>query len=520
LYFLLLVFFTKEGGKLEMIVRNISPQEMSPEEETDALSLPSEEYTTKVLPPVLSTKDMVAIFVVTVVFISNAATAASGGAAAYVYWIVGGITFFIPTVIATAQLGVMFPHEGSIYNWTYRTLGAYWAFFVGICWWFPTVLILVSAADTIITYIQGLNPAWLTEPWQQGLAIMAILVFSMFIATRPARVSQNIINCGACMIVFATIMIGAAGVRWLTSGHPSATSFAHPADWSVNPGNFALLGLITLAYLGSQVPLNMAGEMVGGNEKQRRRSIVQHLQLGTLLVFVCYFLATFTLLVVEGPTNGATPFALIDSVDKAFGKVWGDLTVVCIMGGFVSAAILFNASFARMLFVGSVDRRIPVSMGKLNKQRVPANAILLQTLLSIVFTAVAFMLVPYALKLGSPANLSGMIYNVSLAVVSLVWALITNFFYIALFRLYRQDRKAFREKALLPVPVLLGISIIGPISCIATIVAAVLYSWIPSLIPNGSWTLTVSGVVLVCFTFVAIGSMFASSEAAWQHWTK
>ncbi len=519
MYLIVLCFFEK-GGKPAMVIKHVSQQEMYPDEETEALSLLSEEYTPKVLPPILRTKDMVAIFVVTIVFISNAATAASGGAAAYVYWIVGGITFFIPSVIATAQLGVMYPHEGSIYNWTYKTLGAYWAFFVGLCWWFPVILVLVSAADTIITYIQGLNPAWLTEPWQQGLAIMAILIFSTFIATRRARVSQNIINFGACMLLFATTLIGAAGVRWLLTGHPSATSFAHPADWSINPGNFALMGLITLAYLGSQVPLNMAGEMIGGDEKRRHKSIVHHLQLGTLLVFVCYFLATFALLVVEGPTNGATPFALIDTVDKAFGKTWGNITVICIMGGFIAAVVLFNTSFARVLFASSVDRRIPINMGRLNKHRVPVNGIFLQTLLSVIFTAIAFLLVPYALKLGSPANLAGMIYNVSLAVVSLVWALITNFFYIALFKLYLQDRKTFREKAIVPLPILLGICIIGPISCIATIVTAVLYSWIPSLIPNGSWTLIVGGVVIVCFTFVAMGSMFATSEAAWQNWTK
>jgi hypothetical protein len=159
-------------------------------------------------------------------------------------------------------------------------------------------------------------------------------------------------------------------------------------------------------------------------------------------------------------------------------------------------------------------------MGRLNKHRVPANAVILQTLMAVIFTAIAFLLVPYAIKLNSPANLTTMIYNVSLAVVSLVWALLTNFFYIALFKLYLQDRKGFREKAILPVPILLGCSIIGPISCVVTAIDSVFYSWIPSLVPNGTWILIVGSVVVVCFTLVALGSMFATSEAAWQNWTK
>src|SRR5579859_4536995 len=124
-------------------------------------TLPSEEYVVKAMPPILRTFDLVAIYVLAILWISNTATAASAGAASYAYWIIGGLTFFIPCVIATTQLGVMFPHEGSIYNWTHKALGGYWSFLVGLCWWFPGPLVIVAAADTIVTYIQGLNPNWL-----------------------------------------------------------------------------------------------------------------------------------------------------------------------------------------------------------------------------------------------------------------------------------------------------------------------------------------------------------------------
>jgi amino acid transporter len=505
--------------KKEMVTTNVSPQGRSPEKRKSDLPLASEEYVAKALPPILRTRDMVAIFLTAIVFITNAAIAASGGAAAYIYWIIGGLTFFIPTVIATAQLGVLFPYEGSIYNWIYRTLGSYWAFFVGLCWWFPAVLVLISASDTIVTYIQGLNSRWLVEPWQQGLTIIVILIASAFLATRPARVSQNLINFGACLILGAVTLIAIAGIRWLLSGHPSATSFNHPADWSINANNFALLGLITLAYLGSQIPLNMGGEMIRNSAEEKRKSIIQHLLLGTILVFVCYFLATFSLLVVEGSTNGAAPFALVDTVDKSLGKVWGNITVMCIIGAFFCIVVMYNASFARILFVGGIDKRVPVNMGRLNKYRVPANGVIVQTVLAIVFTAFAFLVVPYAIKINSPANLAAIIYNVSQAVVSLVWALMSNFFYIALFKLFLRNRQMLREKALLPIPVLLTISVIGPISCIATIADSLLYSWIPNLVPNSSWTLVVGGVVVICFTLVAVGSMFATTEAAWQSWT-
>src|SRR5712691_13556598 len=88
-------------------------------------SLVSEEYVAKAMPPILGKFDMVAIYLMIIFYATNAATAVAGGAAAFTYLLIGGITFFIPCVIATAQLGVMFPHEGSLYNWTHKALGGY-----------------------------------------------------------------------------------------------------------------------------------------------------------------------------------------------------------------------------------------------------------------------------------------------------------------------------------------------------------------------------------------------------------
>src|SRR5579871_6102096 len=68
-----------------------------------------------ILPKVLNSFDMVAIFVAIVLFVSNAAVVSGAGGAAYIFWIVGFLTFLIPGAIVTGQLGLMFPGEGSIY---------------------------------------------------------------------------------------------------------------------------------------------------------------------------------------------------------------------------------------------------------------------------------------------------------------------------------------------------------------------------------------------------------------------
>ena len=161
------------------------PVQVQPDIIPDAFGeLPSEEYTTKAMPKVAGPLGLTATFVLIIFFITNTPTAIQAGAGTFTFWVIGAITFFIPCVIATAQLGHMFPHEGSLYNWTHRAFGGYWSFFVAFCAWFPCILLMIVAADAVVGYMQGLNPNWLVQPWQQGLVLMLILAFSGVIATQ------------------------------------------------------------------------------------------------------------------------------------------------------------------------------------------------------------------------------------------------------------------------------------------------------------------------------------------------
>jgi glutamate:GABA antiporter len=480
-------------------------------------TLASEEYVVKAMPPILGTLDMTATFLIIIFFITNATTAVAGGAAAFTYWTLGAVTFFIPCVIATAQLGVMFPHEGSLYNWTHKAFGGYWSFFVAFCAWFPGVLVIISAGDLIVAYIQGLNSNWLTEPWQQGIVLILFIALTGILATQRFRTVQNIVNVVIGLTFFGVFLIGLAGIVWLAEGHASATSFSHFSDWSINwsptQGNLSLFGLITLAYLGVEAPLNMGGEIV------RRKVITRHLLWGTLLVLIGYFIATFSVLVVQGPSNGAVPFALVSTVDMVLGKIVGSITVICLMSCFVMAAVVYNYTYARLLLVAGIDKRLPVSVGRLNKHRVPANGITFQTIVAAVFAAIVFFAVPYFAKLGKPADLSTEIYNVLLAASTLVWAISTLFLFVNITRFYFRDRLWFLKQAIFPLPVL-GISVVlGSVSCLLAIFGTLFYSW-TTLISNSQWWYIIGGLTVVCLMIAAIGSLFASSEAAWEDMSK
>ena len=476
--------------------------------------LPSEEYVVKAMPSILGSFDMTVVYVMIIFFITNATIAIAGGAATFTYWILGAITFFIPCAIATAQLGVMFQHDGSLYNWTHKALGGYWSFFVAFCAWFPGVLLMVAGADTVVTYLMGLNPNWFPQIWQQGVAVIVLLTICCIITLQPFRTVQNMANVMFGIILLAVIIVGVAGVAWFVGKHPSATSFSHPSDWWLTPTNFVVFGATTQAYLGIEVPMNMGGEILG------RKVITRHLLWGTMIVIAAYLVTTFTLLAIQGKAATGTLFSVVTVVDMGLNKFFGDITAICVIGFFLMAPVVYNYSYARLLLVGGIDKRLPVTVGRLNKHRIPANAIVFQTVVAIVLAAGVYLVVPLFTQLGNPADLTNEVYNVMLAASTLVWAISTAFLFINLVKFYLMDRHAFRKQRIFPMPVLWISIVFGVVACALSIIDTLYFSWVPQQIDNGHWWYIIGGLTLVCVIIAAFGGMLASSEAAWQDFSK
>ena len=481
-------------------------------------SLASETYVPRTMPQITGTLDLTATFVLIIFFITNVASAVQGGVGTFTFWIIGAITFFLPCAIATAQLGSMFPHEGSLYNWTHHAFGGFWSFFVAFCAWFPCVLLMITAADAVVSYIQGLNPNWLVPPWQQGLALIGLLALSGVIATQSFRTTLNIVNITLGLAFLAVLLVGLSGVVWLLSGHTSAISFHTPADWGLawNPNGYytlALFAFITQAYLGIEVPLNMGSEMRKGN---KQRIVTRHLLWGVLLVLVGYFVASFGVLTVIGTTQVGNPFALALVVQTALGKQAGSLVILLIMVNFVITPAVYNYAYARLLMAAGIDKRLPTKISKLNKHRVPVNAIRLQTVVAIVFAAVIYIVVPLFTSVGNASALNIDVYNVVISASTLVWAISTAFLFLNLAKFYFTDRDTFKRSLIVPLPLLWFCIILGTLTCGVSIVGALVYSLIPGSISNSQWLFLVGGITLVCLIVAFIGALLANSEATWE----
>ncbi|WP_069804166.1 APC family permease [Thermogemmatispora onikobensis] len=478
-------------------------------------ALPSEHYVERVMPPVLGTVDLTAIFFAAIFYLTNSATAATAGVVSFLYWLICGVAFFLPCVLSTAQLGLLFPYEGALYNWTYRTLGTFWGFFAAFCAWLPGILAFVSGFGTAITYLQGLHQGWLTAPWQQGAVLAFLIVIGTALTVQPLRVLQRVLNVTVGLLLLAVLLITVAAFVWLLTGHTSATTFGHLADWQPGPDNFVLFGFLIQSYLGTEVPLALAGEV---RLEQRRQAIRSHLRWGSLLVVASYLFTTLAVLVVRGPQGASDPVAFISLVDQALGRIAGNATAVCLLCFFMIAPLIYNYTFARLLLVAAIDGHLPTGLARLNRARAPANAIYFQSAVALVFTALSYFVLPYLFPIGQPADLSTIIFTVSLAALTLVWLISIPFLFIDVLVAARRQPALFQEHRILPYPLFWLLALLGTLSCLLAIVDTLLNSWIPDLLTPTAWWLAVGGTTLACLTLGLLGSMVARGEASWERW--
>src|SRR5438105_10091164 len=144
--------------------------------------------------------DLVVVFVAIVLFIINSAAVQAAGPSIFVFWPIAFLTFLITGAFVTAQLGRMFPEEGSLYVWTHKVLGPFWGFFAGFVAWWPGPIVMVTAGILVANFLQqaasfftcnGQPCAILTKNWELGLVVLAVLAFSGLLSVIRMRLTRD-----------------------------------------------------------------------------------------------------------------------------------------------------------------------------------------------------------------------------------------------------------------------------------------------------------------------------------------
>ncbi len=442
--------------------------------------------------------DLIVIFVSIVLFITNSAGLQFAGPSVFIFWIVGFATFLITGAFVTAQLGRMFPEEGSLYVWTHKVLGPFWGFFAGFVAWWPGPIVMVTCGILVANFLQQVaafsDTAILTKNWQIGLVVLAVLWFSAAMSLLKMRLTQNYVNVQFYFYVGAIFVMGLAGLVWLLKGNPAATDFG--TGWDPFQGDTLALGLpanltffsfAILALLGIETPMNMGVEVTGGE-----KAIRTYLLWGCLIVMAAYLWTTWgNMVVIEvGGANATTGGA--QAVGIAIGEWAGVIVALILAWVFLTAAVVYNYAFARLLFVSGLEKRLPHQFGQVNKNKVPANAVILQTVLASIIAIVVFFVFgagtsdPYKSFYGLYAGLT------------IVWCISTALLFLDIFFAKRANPELFERERRVSLGFLYLCGIVGTIVNLLAVLFIFVGSWYPAGFPSlrewNTWMFSITGL--------------------------
>lgn len=476
--------------------------------------LVSETYVVQTMPAVLGRRDMIITAIMALFLLTNAVSGAGGGPVSLVYLAFGAIIFFVPCIVATIQLGVLLPNEGSLYNWTTRSVNRFWGLFIGLCFWLSGVLAVITAGSAFVTTLQGLVPSWLNQPWQQGLTILSLIFVVTFLGLQRMRMIQNFINLAFFVTLVSVLLVGMAGVIWLLAGHHSVTNFADSTGWAPTPATFFLFAIITLNFIGASGPMNMAGELRGRDSGKIVSTIRQHLFVGAPVVVLLYIIVTTSVLIVRGSNVG--PFDGFTAIQQTMGVIPTDIAVICYLMYLIAAMLFYTYASARIIMAAGIDGFFPARFAHLNRNRAPSSAVIFHAVATAIIVFTLYIIVPLVTTVGGNAiNTTTDFYTVLAAACTLVWTIATTFFFVDLVYLYIRDPDRFRRLKQFPLWLIWASVGVGGAACLLTIVAILVYSWTP-LIASNIWWMLVGGLTLGITSAAAILSMFLSSEAAFE----
>lgn len=454
----------------------------------------------QVLPKVLGTFGLTATYVFIICWITGSSIMAGGGWTAIPMWILGIVTFLVPAALAVAELGNLWPGQGGVYIWAFRTMGEKMSFLGGYLSWVPVVLNTASSPAIVLQLVL------LAFHAELGLTVSIVLQLVILwtvvgLALAKLAANQRIMNVTFVVYAALTLTIFVSAIIYV-GGHGSATPFSlHDSLVPDFAGAGFLYGTVLLYLVGVETPFNMGAEFLSV-----KRSATRMIGWGSAALVAIYLLTTLGTIMV-------LPSDEIDPVTGVIGNLgvsgFPGLMEVCAV---VLAAIVFVAmttyqvAYSRLIFVSGLERHLPRIFTHLNpRTRNPVTAVLIQGVLSSLLLVGLY-------SQSSMANVTVYLQGG----LSVVWLISGFFFFIPLViaRKKYADRYAGEDFWRIPggMPAVYAVAGVGIVATCAGVYYSFASPWID--VPVATWMRWVGGIALGMFVLGAIVYFFGRRSAA------
>ena len=266
--------------------------------------------------------DTVFFLISAMVVVDTIGAIAIGGAQAFTWLIVLFVAFFVPSALASAELGAAIPEEGGAYVWVRRAFGRYAGALTSLFYWAGTPMWLGGSVTVVAIAV---FERFFTDLGTAGLYVFGTIFICIATlgAVIPLRYGKWVPSSGAIgqgvLLAFFTLSVviyaighGVHGIDGLDLG-----SFA--PTWVTF---IAVAPVLLYSFVGVELPSTAGEEM-----KDPRRDVPVAIARAGIGVMAFYAIPVIAIILVLPPARISTLHGLIDALR----------TVLTVYGGHVAA---------------------------------------------------------------------------------------------------------------------------------------------------------------------------------------
>lgn len=296
-------------------------------------------------------------------------------------WFVGGVTA-VSGAMSYAELGAALPRSGGEYNFLTRIYHPAAGFISGwvsatIGFAAPSALAAITFGAYVTATMGEETPDWWTKAFACGLIVVLAIVHSTNRKySGQFQLTFTLVKIGVILaFCAAAVLLGTAGsdVRFL----PNATDFE-----PLFSGQFAVaLIYVSYAYTGWNAAAYLSSEL-----DSPQKTLPRVFFAGTFVVMTLYVLLNFSFL-SAAPTSaleGKVEIGYI-AASHIFGEGVAAFTSVVLALLLISTVSAMTIAGPRVLQVIGEDFSLFKPLSRTNKAGVPATAIMLQSIVAIIF---------------------------------------------------------------------------------------------------------------------------------------
>ncbi len=348
------------------------------------------------------------------------------GYGAIPWYIISGILFFIPYAFMMTEFGAAFKDEkGGIYSWMEKSVGSKFAFLGTFMWYTSNIIWMVSVASSI--WVPASNFLFGSDRTQQwtllglsgskllGVLGIVLIIVITYISTKGIKNISKIASIGGIFVTIANILLLVGGIVVLVgNGFTPAEPINFNAFISSPNKNYAsIMGMASFvvfalfSYGGLEVVSGLVDEaenpIKNFPKAIKLSAIIISVGYSVAILFVGFFTNWNSVLTVDNVNMANVAYIVLNNLGVQIGNVLGfSQGNAVILGNFfarfigLSMLLALTGAFFTMIYSpikqlieGTPNEIWPKSWTKVNKEKMPINAMWIQCIVVVIIIALS-----------------------------------------------------------------------------------------------------------------------------------